>query len=114
MLNATTTRVSAANADWLATHRDVAIRYMRALNKGLVHLFTKPDGIPRYAKHWNVDPEDAKSAYDYFSLEIARFSPIGNLDGLLKMAQEYGFLKEPVTPEEAKKMIDIVYEGTWK
>lgn len=110
VLNATTTRVSAANSDWLAKHRDVAIRYMRALYRGQQHLFTQPDGIPRYAAHWNLELEDAKSAYDYFSLEITRFSPIGNLDGLLQMAQEYGFLKEPVTAAEARNMIDIVYE----
>jgi len=32
----------------------------------------------------------------------------------LKMAEEYGFLKEPVAPEQVKKMIDIVYEGPKK
>jgi hypothetical protein len=73
-------------------------------------LFTKPDGISRYAAHWKIDPEDAKKALDYFSLERTSFSPIGNLDGLLQMSQEYGFLKEPVTPAEARNMVDIVYE----
>jgi NitT/TauT family transport system substrate-binding protein len=114
VLNRTTTRVSAANSAWLAKNRDAAIRFMRALRKGQEYLFTQSDGIPRYAKHWNIDLEDAKSALEYFSLERTSFSPMGNLDGLLQMSQEYGFLKEPVSPADAKKMIDIVYEGPKK
>ena len=109
-LNKTTTRVSAANSAWLAKNREVAIRFMRALRKGQEHLFTKPDGIPRYAAHWKIDPEDAKAALEYFSLDRTSFSPMGNLDGLLQMSQEYGFLKEPVTAAEARNMIDIIYE----
>lgn len=111
VISMTTTRVSAANTDWLAKNRDVAIRFMRALWKGEEYMFSKPDAIPRFGKYWNIAPEDANQALDYFKLERHRFAPIGNVDGLPKMAQEYGFLKEPVTPEQAKKMIDVVYES---
>jgi len=68
----------------------------------------------RFAQHWKVPAEDAKQAPKYYQRERNTFTPIGNLDGLLKMAEEYGFLKEPVSPEQVKKMIDIVYEGPKK
>jgi ABC-type nitrate/sulfonate/bicarbonate transport system substrate-binding protein len=112
VLSATSVRVSVANSNWLAKNRPVAERFMRALWKAEEKLFADTDAAAeRFAKHWKVSAEDAKAAPKFFKLERHTFTPIGNLDGLLSMAQEYGFLKEPVAPDQVKKMIDVVYAG---
>ena len=115
VLSATSVRVTVANSTWLAKNRDVAVRFMRALWTAEEKLYGDPaKSAERFAQHWKVPAEDAKQAPKYYQRERNTFTPIGNLDGLLKMAEEYGFLKEPVAPEQVKKMIDIVYEGPKK
>ena len=110
VLSATSVRVTAANSDWLAKNRAVAVRFMRALWKAEEKLFANPDAVAeRIARHWKVPVEDVKEAPRYYNLARHTFTPIGNVAGLLKMAQEYGFLKEAVSPDQLKKMIDVVY-----
>jgi NitT/TauT family transport system substrate-binding protein len=115
LLNRTTVRVTAANTNWLAKNRPVAERFMRALWKAEEKLFSNTDAAAeRFAKHWKVSADDVKQAPKYFQLERHTFTPIGNLDGLLQMAEEYGFLKEKVPPDQVKKMITVVYESPKK
>jgi NitT/TauT family transport system substrate-binding protein len=110
VLNLTTVRVTAANSNWLAKNREIATRFMRALWKAEEKLFADQRSFARFAEHWKVPLADVMDAPKYFHLDRHTFTPVGNLEGLLKMAEEYGFLKEPVAADQLKKMIDIVYE----
>jgi NitT/TauT family transport system substrate-binding protein len=104
------TRTAVANSNWLAKNRDVAVRAMRAIWKGQVFAMTDPRAPARFAEKWKLDPEDTKSAWDYNKLEDVAYAPLGDLDRLIAMAQEYGFIKEPLTPQQKAGMVDIVYD----
>ncbi len=101
-------RVVVANANWLKEHRDVAIRFMRAMAKGYDSLYTDA-GIARYAKHWGIDIEDAKRAPEFTPKEHTTYAPIGNLDGLVDQAVKLKMIKAPLTAEQKKQLVDIVW-----
>ena len=109
-----TTRVTAANSNWLAKNRDVAMRTMRAIWKGQVEAMSDPKETASFAKKWGLDPEDAKHAPEFGSLDDSLFAPIKRLDVILAMAKEYDFIKEPLTEEQKKGLIDIVYDPNKK
>jgi NitT/TauT family transport system substrate-binding protein len=114
-MEGTTMRVVAANRDWLAKNRSVAVRFMQALWQG--QEFNYKAGEPafkRYAEHWKIDIADAREGPKYVKMEDVTFSPIGNYDRLLEMAKEYNFIKEPLTAEQKKTLVDIIYEPAKK
>ncbi|MGE0745015.1 MAG: ABC transporter substrate-binding protein [Rhodospirillales bacterium] len=110
-LRGITIRVTAANTNWLAKNRDVATRFLRALWKGQQYNFSGPQAIERYAAHWKLDAADAKLVNDFFKIEDLTYGTIGKQDLLLQLAQEYNFLKAPLSDAEQKKMVDILYDA---
>jgi NitT/TauT family transport system substrate-binding protein len=114
-MEGTTMRVVAANRDWVAKNRGVALRFMQALWQG--QEFNYKGGEPafkRYAEQWKVGIEDARKGPEYVKFEDVTFSPIGNYDQLLAMAQEYNFIKEPLTAEQKKNLVDMIYDPSKK
>lgn len=110
-LEGTTMRVVAANADWVKKNRAVAERFMRVLWQGQEFNYKGGEkAFERYAKAWNVAIEDAREGPKYVKYQDVTFAPIGNLPLLLKMAKEYGFIKDDMTAEQAKGLVDIVYD----
>jgi NitT/TauT family transport system substrate-binding protein len=104
-----TTRVVAANTDWLAKHRDIAVRFMRALWKGHQFNFSGDRAIARYAAHWTIDPKDVDKIYDFYTLDDVRFAPVKNVDGILGDAQKYGFINQPLTDDQKKSLVTLLY-----
>ena len=109
-----TTRVTAANSNWLAKNRGVAVRAMRAIWKGQVDAMKDPNEPVNFAKKWDIDPEDAKHAPEFGSLDDSLFAPVKRLDVILAMTKEYDFIKEPLTEAQKKALIDIVYDPNKK
>jgi NitT/TauT family transport system substrate-binding protein len=109
-LSGASLRIVAANTAWLAKNRDVAVRTMRAIWKGQGAVFSGEKAVARFAEHWKIDPEDAKLVGTFFKREDHTFTPIGKLDVLLRLAQEHGFIKEPLTEEQKKGLVTIVYD----
>lgn len=103
-------RVVVANTDWLAKNRDVAVRAMRAIWKGQQYNFSGDKAIERFADHWKIELADAMLAKDFFKAEEHTFAPIGKLDGLLDLALQNGFIKEPLTAEQKKGLVTIIYD----
>ena len=99
-----------ANTNWLKKNRDVATRAMRATYKAQQFLFQNEAGPRKFAEHWKVDVEDAKRFGEFFKLEDHTFMPIGQLDRLIAMAVEYGFIREPLTAEQKKGLVTVVYD----
>jgi NitT/TauT family transport system substrate-binding protein len=110
LLSGMSTRVLAANADWLAKNRDVAVRALAAIWKGQQYNFSGPKAIERYAQHWKIALDDAKRAGEFFKLEDVTFSPIGKLEDILRLARDYGFIKEPLTEDQKRGLVQIVYD----
>ena len=83
---------------------------MRALWKGQQTAINYRPPYDRYAEHWKVPAEDARKVPEFYSLDRVRFFPIGGLDETLRLAQEYGFIKEPLTEEQKKALVTVVYD----
>lgn len=108
-LNTMTARVVVANRNWFDKNKDVAKRFMRAFWQG--REFNYHGGmraIERFAKQWKMDIEDAKLAPKFVPPEVTGI-PIGNLPGLLKLAQEFKFVRTPMSKAQVDKMVDYVY-----
>jgi NitT/TauT family transport system substrate-binding protein len=101
-----------ANAEWLAKNRGIAERLMRALWKGQLFNFNGGEAaLRRYADHWKLDFEDVKEVGKFFQLDDVRYGHPGRFDELLKIALENGFIKEPLTEEQKKAVVTVVFES---
>jgi NitT/TauT family transport system substrate-binding protein len=109
-----TSRVVAANTDWLAKNRDAATRFLRATWRGQQFVFGSPQQreatIAHYSEYWKFDREAAKMVYDFYRLDDLRYAPVGDLDGVLALAKEYDFIKEPLTAEQKNGLITLLYD----
>jgi NitT/TauT family transport system substrate-binding protein len=110
-LEGTTMRVVAANRDWVGKNKSAALRFMQALWKG--QEFNYKGGEPafaRYAEQWKLDIAVVRDGPKYVKFEDVTFAPIGNYDRLLEMAKEYDFIKEPLTADQRKELVSIIYD----
>lgn len=110
-LNDLSVRVIAANADWVKEHRDVAKRAMRAFWRGTLFNYLGGErAVKRYADQMKLDIQDARKAPEFVTFDSVAFAPIGNVPLLMKLAQEDKFIAKPLTDDQIKKLIDIVYD----
>jgi ABC-type nitrate/sulfonate/bicarbonate transport system substrate-binding protein len=104
-------RVAAANADWLAKNPDVARRFVKAMWKGIVFNHTQPEqAVKRYAEKWKMDLSMAKSAPEYLTIESQAPNQLGDLEMLERMAVEDKLIPAPLTPEQRKQLVQLVYD----
>jgi NitT/TauT family transport system substrate-binding protein len=106
-----TIRVVAANSNWVKKNPDVAKRTMQALWQGLK--FTYEAGEPaykRYAEKWKLDIEDARAAPKFTPFEAVTFWPLGNMEGVYKTALEFKQINKPLTEEQKKALVTVVYD----
>ncbi len=104
-------RVNSANANFLRDRRDVALRCMRAVHRGLEWAYQHPEpAIRRWAETLKLDLESAKQITKYVPYSAVTFAPIGNLDGNVRLAVEFKMLAEPLTEAQKKELVDIVYD----
>lgn len=107
-----TIRVNVANADWLKKNRDVAERFLRATWKGMEFQYQLTDrGVKRYADKWGLDPQDIKDAPKFIPFHTVTYQPFGNLEGLIRTAIELKMLREPLTDQQKKDLIDFVWKS---
>jgi NitT/TauT family transport system substrate-binding protein len=103
-------RSTVANANWVANNRDVAKRFMRALWKGIKFQYEGGDrAFRRYADKWNLDIEDARRSPEYTPLKDVTYTPL-NFEPVMQLALEEKMINEPLTAEQKKKLVDIVYD----
>jgi NitT/TauT family transport system substrate-binding protein len=95
-LSDVTIRVIAANANWLEKNRDVAKRFMKAMEEALKVTYTDPSRIETWAKRWKLK---------VIPYEWTTFSPIAGLDKLNKIALETNKIKKSLTAAQLKELV---------
>jgi len=106
-----TVRVNAANADYLAAHRDTVVRFMKAYDKSLNFAFSgDPKVVQYFAEGLNVSPELAREAMKFYSKDAQNPFAIKGLDQTLRDALAFKRIPKPMTPDDFKGMIDIVWK----
>ena len=104
-------RVVIATAAYLKTNRDIARRFMVAHMQTVDWVYKNPDEVAQiYAKAFHVDPEIPKQAMKFFSVARHAPAPVQGLDVSVRQAVEQKFIEKPLTPEQMKQLVDIVYD----
>jgi len=108
-LNTMTARVAVANRNWVEKNPDLAKRFMEALWEGRNFNYQGGEkAIQRYASYWKMPIEDARMATKFVPPEATGMK-VANVEGLLKLAQDFKFVQKPMTKEQVAKMINYVY-----
>ena len=104
-LNGITIRVIAANLNWLNKNRDVAKRLMTAFDESLKMTYNSQKRLQTYAKRWNLNFEDVKSATEDTPLEVATILPVAGLDKINQIALDNKKIRELLTAEQLKELV---------
>ena len=111
-LNAQTIRVNIANANFLKSRRDVAMRYMRAYAATVDWMYKNPAAAQAaYAKDFGTTPEQAKEVQAFFSRSAMVPSAPGEFEKSVQDAVAVKFIPKPLDAEQDKAIMDIVYQA---
>lgn len=100
-----TIRVIAANSNWLDKNRDVAQRYMVAMQEGVSRSYTSDEQLRAYAKRWKLNYEDIKTAGEDTPLEVSTIMPVARLDVINQVALETKKITKLLTDAQLKELV---------
>ena len=103
-----TIRVIAANANWLDKNRDVAKRFMKAMEEALKKAYTDEARQKAWAKRWKLNFDNVKSVVKDVPYEWTTFSPVAGLDKLNKIALDTNKIKKSLTAEQLKEFVHLM------
>ena len=102
-----TVRLNIANANFLATKKDVVTRYMKAYRETIAFMY-RDEGLKAYAEWLNIPIEKAKRTRDeYFAPPAIEPDTITGLDTIVKDAVELKFTAQQLTKEQLAELIQI-------
>jgi NitT/TauT family transport system substrate-binding protein len=103
-----TVRVNVANLAFLAAHRDLALRFVRAYQKSLDWSFSDPKAIDYFADGKAVSRALAEEAFRYYAKSDEQPYEIKGLARTLTDAYEFKRIPKPLTVDEVKGLFDII------
>ena len=105
-----TVRVNVVNADFLKSHRDTVIRFMRAYDKSVHWTFSgDPKVIEYFAEGMNVSHDLAAEAAKYYVMDSMQPYEIKGLTQTLQDALDFKRIPKPMTPDDIKGLFDIAW-----
>jgi NitT/TauT family transport system substrate-binding protein len=108
-----TVRVQVANADFIAKHKDVFLRFVRAYREALDWMFKDPQAIKMYSEANHVPENLVKKTADEFQTRPAmQFDKILGVDAIMADGVKLKFLDAPLTKEQLGKLIQIPPAGS--
>ena len=104
-----TTRLNIVNANYLAAHRDVVVRFARAYQASLDWAYADPQALAWFAEGLQIDPALAKRVRDDFYQKAAMQPEIvRGLETTLRQAIELKRVPASTTIDQVRAVIDIV------
>jgi NitT/TauT family transport system substrate-binding protein len=105
-----TGRVIIASADFLKNKRAAATKFMEVLDKCIDWAYgNTAESSKMYAALNKIDLRIAEKGMQFYKRETLAFGPIERLDAVMKQAVDSKFIDKPLTPDQIKDLIDIVY-----
>ena len=104
-LNGVTIRVIAANANWLEKNRDVARRFMMAMQEGLARSYSSRAQVQAWAKRWKLNYDDVKETTTDVPLKDVTLLPVARLGVINEIALENKKIKKPLTRTQLKELV---------
>jgi NitT/TauT family transport system substrate-binding protein len=106
--NGQTVRLNIANANFLAAHKDIIDRYMKAYRETVEAMYKDPAVLKMYADWLQISEAKAKRTRDdYFAPPAIEPDKIVGLDTIVKDAVELKFTAQPLTKEQLAELIQI-------
>ncbi len=106
-----TVRVNIVNTNWLAAHRDVAVRFWRAYAATIDWMYkNQTQSIANFARYNNMTPDDAKVILPYYPKSALSLTPVNGFDKSVNDAVEFKFIPKPLESDQQKAIFDIVFE----
>jgi NitT/TauT family transport system substrate-binding protein len=110
-----TIRVNIVHGELLKEKRSVAERFMKGYVKALDWMYdNSEDAAQFYAKFNSISIEDARETVKFYPRANAAVAPISGMEQNIAQAIENKFIEKPLTPEQVKTLIDIVYDPAKK
>lgn len=104
-LEGLTIRVIAANADWLDANRDVARRFIAAMQEGQVISYTSDGQMRAYAKRWKLNHADLGEMAKFIPLDESTFLPIGKIGMVNELALKYKRIDKLLTDRQLHELV---------
>jgi len=105
-------RLLIVNSKYLAAHRDIVVRYMKAYVATVDWMYARTDqSVPLYAALNEITPEVAKQAAAFTPKAVMRATVIPGFEQAIRDAVTYKFIEQPLTKEQVEQLVDIVYTG---
>jgi len=103
-----TVRLNIANAGFLAAHKDLVERYMKAYRETADYMYKDPGALQVYADWLNISLEKAKRTRDeFFPPPAIEPDKIVGLDVIVKDAVELKYTAVELTEAQLKELIQI-------
>lgn len=107
-----TTRLNIVNANYLAAHRDVIVRFARAYRASLDWAYSDPQALAWFAEGLQIDSALARRVRDeFYRKDAMRPDVVRGLETTLKQAIELKRVPATTTVDQLRAAIDIVPEG---
>ena len=105
-----TVRVNIVNINWLAAHRDVAVRFWRAYAATIDWMYkNQTQSIANFARYNNMTPDEAKVILPYYPKSSLSLAPVNGFDKSISDAVDYKFIAKPLAGDQQKAIFDIVF-----
>ena len=103
-----TVRLNIVNAGFLAAHKDIVDRYMKAYRETVDYMYKDPAALKLYADWLQISEAKAKRTRDeFFPPPAIEPDKIVGLDSIVKDAVELKFTAQPLTKEQLAELIQI-------
>ena len=103
-----TVRLNIVNAAYLAAHKDVVARYMKAYRETVDYMYKDTGALKLYAEWLKIPEANAKRTRDeFFPPPAIEPDTIVGLDTIVKDAVELKFTAAPLTREQLAELIQI-------
>jgi NitT/TauT family transport system substrate-binding protein len=104
-----TVRLNIANANFLAAHKPLVERYMKAYRETVAYMYNDPAALKVYADWLGISVEKAKRTRDdFFPPPAIEPDKIVGLDTIVKDAVALKFTAAELTKEQLAELIQIV------
>ena len=105
-----TGRVNIGSDNFLKNRRSVAVKFFEVLDRCIDWAYANMDVSTKwYAALNKVSPSIGAKALSFYKRDMLVFGPISGTDEIMKAAVAGKFLEKPLTAEQIKDMVDIVY-----
>jgi len=107
-----TIRVTFARPDWVEKNPQIVRAFFKAYDKTMDFMFqNRQETAKIWIRHgkFEISEATAVKAIDFYTRASVAFKPVKGIPVLMEDGVKFKFLKEPLTPAEIEKLIDLRY-----